>query len=584
MKNFKQQLNKFNLSHICHKKYDYIGPHFTNCIKMFKLKMRLFLMLVGILFIFSSCKQEHSTPEIPLWTPYDETGLIDANANHESKQMRYKLIQSKVSNRNELLKSISSQLEGFSAKRYEALTPMIYETSINRLQNHVEKGEFTYKELTQWYLYRIALIESNKNMALNAIISINPKVVTQAEALDALGEEDNHPIYGMPILLKDNINTENMKTTAGAVALKDNQTKSGAQIVKNIKSNGGLILGKANLSEWANYLCSGCPNGYSAIGGQTLNPYGPRQFDTGGSSSGSAVGVAANYAVAAVGTETSGSILSPSSQQSSVGLKPTIGVLSQAGIVPISSTLDTPGPISKTIIDNAILFSAMATPDKSDSGEIVPWKIDVLRNLKGLKFGAYKVFLKDTLYSQAIKNLKTLGAEIIEIESESMDFEGFSDLLSGDMKVDLANYLDTHASEDVEVESAEDVIAFNLQDSLLRTPYGQARFEGIKALDLSQEELENIKNRLYKAGVAYFEKPMDAYGLDAILSINNYNAGNAAAAKFPALTVPMGYTKEGQPKGLTFIARPYQESDLYSFAFLYEEYTKLRQAPKQYSN
>lgn len=551
---------------------------------MLKLKIRLSLLVVGILFIYSSCKQDQNTPENPLWTPYDETGLIEANANHESKQMRYKLIQSKVSNRNELLKSINSQLKGFSEDRYKALTPMIYETSINRLQSHVENAEFTYKELVQWYLYRISLLEGNKNMALNAIISINPKVVTQAEALDALGDEDNHPIYGIPILLKDNINTENMKTTAGAVALKDNQTKTDAQIVKNIKSNGGLILGKANLSEWANYLCSGCPNGYSAIGGQTLNPYGPRQFDTGGSSSGSAVGVAANYAVAAVGTETSGSILSPSSQQSSVGLKPTIGVLSQAGIVPISSTLDTPGPISKTIIDNAILFSAMATPAKSDSGEIAPLKIDVLRDFKDLKFGAYSSFLNDTLYSQAIENLKTLGAEIIEIESESMDFEGFSDLLSGDMKVDLANYLDMHASEDVEVESAVDVIVFNLQDSLLHTPYGQDRFEGIKALELSQEELEDIKNRLYKAGVAYFEKPMDAYGLDAILSINNYNAGNAAAAKFPALTVPMGYTKEGQPKGLTFIARAYQESDLYSFAFLYEEYTKLRQAPKQYSN
>lgn len=550
---------------------------------MIKLKFRFAYTLVMIMMIYS-CSQDKSTPEIPIWTPYDETGLIKANAEHESRQMRYKLIQSKVSDRNELLQTIKSQLEGFSKERFTALTPMIYERSIQELQDQIQQGNFTYKELTQWYLYRIGLIESDKDMALNAVISINPKVVTKAEALDALDADVNHPIYGMPILLKDNINTKNMKTTAGSVALQNNQTETDAQIVKNIKFKGGLILGKANLSEWANYLCSGCPNGYSAIGGQTLNPYGSRQFDTGGSSSGSAASVAANYAVAAVGTETSGSILSPSSQQSSAGLKPTIGVLSQEGIVPISSTLDTPGPISKNIQDNAILFSAMAMSEDSGTGEIVPWEIDVLKDFNGLRFGAYTGFLQDSLYSQAVEDLKSLGAEVIEIERGQMDFEGFSELLSGDMKIDLKKYLKTHASENVEVQSAKDVIAFNLRDSLVNIPYGQARFDGIEILNLTEEELEAIKDRLYKAGVAYFEKPMNTHNLDAILSINNYNAGNAAAAKYPALTVPMGYTEDGQPKGLTFIARPYQESDLYTYAWLYEKETQLRQAPKQYAN
>lgn len=550
---------------------------------MIKLKFRFAYTLVMIMMIYS-CSQDKSTPEIPIWTPYDETGLIKANAEHESRQMRYKLIQSKVSDRNELLQTIKSQLEGFSKERFTALTPMIYERSIQELQDQIQQGNFTYKELTQWYLYRIGLIESDKDMALNAVISINPKVVTKAEALDALDADVNHPIYGMPILLKDNINTKNMKTTAGSVALQNNQTETDAQIVKNIKFKGGLILGKANLSEWANYLCSGCPNGYSAIGGQTLNPYGSRQFDTGGSSSGSAASVAANYAVAAVGTETSGSILSPSSQQSSAGLKPTIGVLSQEGIVPISSTLDTPGPISKNIQDNAILFSAMAMSEDSGTGEIVPWEIDVLKDFNGLRFGAYTGFLQDPLYSQAVEDLKSLGAEVIEIERGQMDFEGFSELLSGDMKIDLKKYLKTHASENVEVQSAKDVIAFNLRDSLVNIPYGQARFDGIEILNLTEEELEAIKDRLYKAGVAYFEKPMNTHNLDAILSINNYNAGNAAAAKYPALTVPMGYTEDGQPKGLTFIARPYQESDLYTYAWLYEKETQLRQAPKQYAN
>ena len=550
---------------------------------MHHLRIQALMLTLCFVAVLSSCNNS-SSPEIPIWTPYDETGLINANADHESRQMRYKLIQSKASDRNKMLQTIQPQLEGFSEERFAALTPMIYEQSIQELQDYIQQGNFTYKELTQWYLYRIAQMESDKDMALNAVISINPKVVTQAEALDALDAEVNHPIYGMPILLKDNINTKNMKTTAGAVALQDNQTETDAQIVKNIKSNGGLILGKANLSEWANYLCSGCPNGYSAIGGQTLNPYGPRQFDTGGSSAGSAASVAANYAVAAVGTETSGSILSPSSQQSSAGLKPTIGILSQDGIVPISSTLDTPGPISKSIQDNAILFSAMAMSQESDTKKVVPWEINILKDFKGFRFGAYTSFLQDSLYSQAVDDLKSLGAEIIEIERGQMDFEGFSELLSGDMKIDLKNYLEAHASENVTVKSAKDVIAFNLQDSLIRSPYGQARFDGIEALDLTEKELETIKDRLYKAGVAYFEKPMNTHNLDAILSINNYNAGNAAAAKYPALTVPMGYTEDGQPKGLTFIAQPYLEPDLYSFAWLYEKETNLRQAPKQYAN
>lgn len=540
-----------------------------------------FSIVISVIFLFS-CQSNQSLPEIPLWVPYDESGFIEANNNHESKRMRYKLIQSKVLNKNEILENIKSQLDGFTENRYKTLSPMIFEKSIHQIQNHIKKRDYTYKELVQWFLYRIALIENDKDTALNAVISINPKVVKQAEKLDSLKKENIHPIYGMPVLLKDNINTKYMKTTAGAVALQNNNTKSDAQIVKNLISHGGLILGKANLSEWANYLCSGCPNGYSAIGGQTLNPYGPRRFDTGGSSSGSAASVAVNFAVAAVGTETSGSILSPSSQQSSVGLKPTIGVLSQEGIVPISSTLDTPGPISKYICDNAILFSAMTI--NANSNKEASWEINKIRDFKGQKFGVYANYLKDSLYVKAIEVLKSLGAEIIEIDNEQMDFEGFSDLLSGDMKIDLKNYLEKYTSKNVEVKSSKDIVTFNLKDSLIRIPYGQARFEGIVALKFSPKELDSLKEKIYKAGVAYFEKPMHINNLDAILSINNYNAGNAAAAKYTALTVPMGYTEEGQPKGLTFIAKPYQESTLYQYALLYEEKTKLRQSPRAYSN
>jgi len=547
---------------------------------MHQFKFNSFFIVILFILCLSACK-DNSAPEFEVWVPYDETGIIDSSADNSSERLRYQLIQSKVSDRNAIIETITSQLNGFSKEQYAKLTPYILDQDITSIQNHIEDVTLTYKSLTQWYLFRIADTESNKDLALNAIISINPKVVAQAEELDALQAKKQHPIYGMPILLKDNINTKTMITTAGAVALTNNQTEIDAQIVTNLKSHGALILGKANLSEWANFLCDGCPNGYSAIGGQTLNPYGPRTFDTGGSSSGSAVSVAANYAVAAIGTETSGSILSPSSQQSSVGLKPTVGVLSQEGIVPISSTLDTPGPITKTISDNSIVFSAMAT---AKSGAAVPWEIDPRANLKNLRFGVYTSYLKDSLYLRALEDLKTLGAELIEINPKPMNFEGFTELLSGDMKIDLANYLKAYTSEDVIVKSAADVIKFNLEDTLVRIPYGQARFEGIEDLNLSEEELQDIRDNLYKAGLAYFETPMVDNRLDAMLSINNYNAGQAAAAKYPGLTVPMGYTSEGEPKGLTFIAKPYGESDLFSYATLFEQNTNYRESPKKYSN
>ncbi|MBZ9778054.1 amidase [Psychroflexus sp. CAK8W] len=545
------------------------------------LKNSSILLILLSFFSLISCKKE-DFPEFQTWVPYDETGLIKSNENNESERLRYKLIQSKVSDRNELITNITSQLSGFSEEKYMELSPLILDQGIQTLQDHISDGKISYKELTQWYLYRIAKFESDKALSLNAMISINPEVVMQAEKLDNSKSSIKHPIYGMPIILKDNINTKNMPTTAGAVALKNNQPENDAEIVANIKSYGGLILGKANLSEWANFLCDGCPNGYSAIGGQTLNPYGIREFDTGGSSSGSAVAIAANYAAAAVGSETSGSILSPSSQQSAVGLKPTVGILSQDGIVPISSTLDTPGPITRNLKDNSILFSAMASASDEDFGSKVPWEIQSRKDLKGVRFGAYESYSENPLYKKALEELRSLGAEVIEIDPEAMSFEGFLELLSGDMKIDLENYLSIYSSDNIKIKTTSDVMKFNLEDSTLRIPYGQARFEGIEELDLSETELIEIRQKLLLAGIDYFEKPMQKNNLNAILSINNYNAGQAAAAKYPALTVPMGYNEDGEPEGLTFITKPYLESDIYSFAKLYEKVSNQRKSPEKY--
>jgi amidase len=258
--------------------------------------------------------------------------------------------------------------------------------------------------------------------------------------------------------------------------LQNNKSKS-AFITERLLNKNALILGKANLSEWAYFLCSGCPVGYSAIGGQTLNPYGRMVFETGGSSSGSGVAVAANFCVAAIGTETSGSILSPSSQNSIVGLKPTIGVLSRTGIVPISSTLDTPGPMTKSVIDNAIVLNAVTGKDDNDaiSKAIDINFVDSIKegSLEEKRFGVIKEFLEDSIYKIAVEKIKKAGGGIIEIEPERVQLPGFLSILNIDMKNDLPVYISTQAGSGVTIKNIKDAIIFNQQDLIKRIPYGQ---------------------------------------------------------------------------------------------------------------
>lgn len=532
--------------------------------------------------VFQGCQNEASDasfPDFPIWTPYDEAAIIDSSQTQDDPLLRYKRIQSPVLDKNDLIASIRPQLSRFTHQDYLKLAPLIYEKSIPELQQSIKDQKLSYTLLTQWYLYRIASLEPTKQKGLNAIIQINPKVVEQAKVLDKNSKSiQNTSIYGMPILLKDNINTANLETTAGAMVLKDHQPQENATIVQNLIANKALILGKVNLSEWANFLCDGCPNGYSAIGGQTLNPYGPRRFDTGGSSAGSGASIAANYAVAAVGTETSGSILSPSSQHSLVGLKPTVKQLSQEGIIPISSTLDTPGPMTKFVIDNAILYQALKSPNATTK---IKAELDQL-STNNLKLGVIKRYLNDSLVQESITRLEEAGINVEVIEPEPMNFSGFLELLNGDMKRDLRSYLETYASSELSINSVEAIVQFNQTDSLLNIPYGQARLEGIVDQDLSDEELQTVRTQLHEAGKTYFENMFNAHQIDALISMNNYNAGQAAVAKYPAITIPMGLTTAGEPQGLTFIAPPQQEQHLLQIAYLYEQLTHYREPAPNY--
>ena len=445
-----------------------------------------------------------------------------------------------------------------------------------------------------FYLTRIKKYDRNNELSLNSVIALNPNVITEAKKLDLAKKEiDSYSIYGMPILLKDNINASGMPTTAGAVAFENNKTED-AFITKQLKANGALILGKANLSEWAYFFCNDCPSGYSAIGGQTLNPYGRKIHDTGGSSSGSGVSMAANFAVAAVGSETSGSILSPSSSNSIVGLKPTIGLLSRGGIVPISSTLDTPGPMTRSVVDNAILLQAMTGLDSEDS-KAVSLKapktdyVSALKNLnpteylKGIRLGYYNNY-KDTLYVTAVRELREAGAILVELERPDIDLPQFLRVLNLDMQKDLPDYITKYGSKELALKDLTEITAFNKEDSLIRMPYGQGLLYGVLADSASTEEFAAIKDTLERNGRQFFDEPIRSNNLDAVLSINNYMAGFAAVAKYPAITVPMGYKDTNEPMGLTFIAPTLSEAKLLEIAYAYEVISKKRKTPVDFKN
>ena len=548
--------------------------------------MKKLLYLTFFSSLIAGC-QYINEQQIPIvFKKYSEATAIQKQQNHENKRMQFKLFQSKYIDMNKVFKPFEKELSYFSEENYAALKPLILEQDIPTLQKHVKTGRLSYEKLTLFYLYRIRKFESDSLKSLNSIISLNPTILEEARARDKNKKINaEFTIYGMPVLLKDNINTKDMPTTAGAIALVENKNTQDAFIVQKLRDRGALILGKVNLSEWAYFFCSGCPLGYSAVGGQTLNPYGRGIFETGGSSAGSGVTIAANFAVAAVGTETSGSITSPSSLNSIVGLKPTIGVLSRTGIVPISSTLDTPGPMTKSVIDNAILINAMRGFDKRDTAskkmEQDYFQNGFNSNFKGIKLGVLKPLLSDSIYQTTIGKLKKAGVVIVEIIPLEISFDGFITLLNIDMKYDLPSYLSKNAAKNISITSVADIVLFNSQDSILRAPYGQQLFDAILADNTTLGELELIKSKLRRKGEKYLQVLKDEK-LDAILSINNYHSGIAAVAKHPTLTVPMGYRESGEPASLTFIGAPFSERKLLEIGYGFEQLTKARKLPKNY--
>lgn len=473
----------------------------------------------------------------------------------------------------------------------------LIEATIDSIQEKYEKEELTAKQLVLMYLHRIANLDSS----LKSIIEVNPDAMQIAMSLDAerKGNGPRGPLHGIPVLLKDNLDTnDKMHTSAGSLALADSYAPEDSYVAYLLREAGAIILGKTNMTEWANFMTEGMPSGYSSRGGQTLNPYGPGKFDVGGSSAGSGSAIAANFAVIAVGTETSGSILSPASQNSLVGIKPTVGLVSRSGIIPIAHTQDTAGPMARTVKDAAYLLSVIAEVDERDpityTSRTLP-STDFTQcldenGLQGARIGiAREVYFdylsdeKQSVMDKAVKKLEELGATVVEnVIIPSTKNKWSYDVLTYEFKVDLNAYLHK-LGPSVKVRNLTDLIAFNKKNEEQMLKYGQIILEEAEKTSgtlTEKEYLEALENDHYHSTENGIDYVLKEHQLDAIVFPNNIGASIPAKAGYPSVTVPAGFTPEGEPVGITFTGTAFSEASLIKLAYSFEQGTKYRIPPK----
>ena len=485
------------------------------------------------------------------------------------------------------------------------------EVTIDELQQKMQSGELTSKSITEWYLKKIA--ETDKDgPKLNSVIEVNPDAVIIAEVLDY--ERKNGkvrgPMHGIPVLIKDNINTaDKMMTTAGSLALAGNIASKDAFIVKLLRESGAVLLGKTNLSEFANFRSTHSTSAWSSRGGQTKCPYILNRNPS-GSSAGSGSAAAANLCAVAIGTETDGSIVSPASVNGLVGIKPTVGLWSRSGIIPISATQDTAGPMARTVKDAAILLSAICGTDRADAvtrnseGKThKDYTAFLDRNsLKGKRLGIEKSFSKGNpdvvnLLNKTIALLKEKGATIVEVDLLKSIYaigEAENTILHYEFKDGLNKYL---ASANAKVKSLKEVIDYNNQNEALTMPFfkQETLISSEKKGSLDSKE---YKNALIKSTSSrqIIDKMVQQYKLDAICGTTNglaccidlingdYDTGfslssPAAMAGYPHVTVPMGFVHD-LPVGFSFFGTAYSEPALISMAYAFEQATMVRKAPK----
>ncbi|WP_096155517.1 MULTISPECIES: amidase family protein [Bacillus] len=474
----------------------------------------------------------------------------------------------------------------------------LLEATIGMLQRDMEEGKITSRDLVLMYLDRIAIYDK-EGSGINSILEVNPDAVQIAESLDVerVCSGARGPLHGIPVLLKDNIDTaDKMHTSAGSLSLAANVAEQDSFVATQLRKAGAVILGKTNMTEWANFMSENMPSGYSSRGGQVQNPYGPGNFDVGGSSSGSGAAIAANFATVAIGTETSGSILSPASSNSLVGIKPTVGLVSRTGIIPIAHSQDTAGPMARTVKDAALLLSVISEKDSSDPATLTNPIInksyeDFLQseNLNGITIGvakdpffSYLTEEEKGLMESVIGDLRALGATVVEeVEIPSSKEKWDYNTLIYEFKPDLNAYLKT-TSRDVPVSNLKEVIEFNLQEPNTRLKYGQTLLTKCEDTSGSLTEKEYVLSRekdIYLSQEQGIDATLATYSLDAILTPNNFGAGIPAKAGYPSITVPAGYSSEGKPIGATFTSGAYEEGKLIQIGYAYEQKTKHRKPP-----
>ena len=484
------------------------------------------------------------------------------------------------------------------------------EATIGDLQKRMQSGQATSESITQLYLDRIGAVDK-KGPRLNAVIEINPDALSIAKVMDdeRKAGKVRGPMHGIPVLIKDNIDTaDKMMTTAGALALEGHKAAKDAFVAQKLREAGAVILGKTNLSEWANFRSTRSSSGWSSRGGQTRNPYVLDRSPC-GSSSGSGAAAAANLCAVAVGTETDGSVIAPSSFCGLVGIKPTVGLVSRSGIIPISKTQDTAGPMTRTVTDAAILLGVLTGADVADAatadsaGKALTDYTPFLKadGLSGKRIGVEKSFLEGQegvvgLYKQAIDTLKKQGATVVEVELlKSIRPIGGAEftVLQYEFKDGVNKYLST---ANAGVKTLADVIAFNRKNEAKAMPFfKQETLESSEAKgDLSSKEYTDAVAKT-RGSRQIIDKLMADNKLDAICGTSigfagcidlingDYDTGfyfcpPAAMAGYPHITVPMG-TVHGLPVGFSFIAGAWQEGALLAMAYAYEQASKKRARP-----
>lgn len=491
----------------------------------------------------------------------------------------------------------------------------LVEATIDDLQQKMKAGELTSKAITKWYLKRIEEIDK-KGPSLNSVIEVNPDAITIADAMDAERKAGKVRglLHGIPVLIKDNIDTgDKMMTTAGSSALIGNHASKDAFIVKQLRAAGAVILGKTNLSEFANFRSTHSTSAWSSRGGQTRCPYILNRNPS-GSSAGSGAASAASLCTVAIGTETNGSIVSPASINGLVGFKPTVGLCSRSGIIPISATQDTAGPMTRTVKDAAILLSAIAGIDSSDAvtkesaGRAQKEYTTFLdsNGLKGKRIGVETSFTKGTspvvaIFNKAIAVLKDKGATIVEVEllkgTRPLGDASY-EILQFEFKDGLNKYLSTSKAP---VKSLAEVIDYNNKNEATAMPYFK------QELLISSNMKTGLDSKEYKEALAkstssrkVIDDLLKENKLDAICGITNGPAGcidiingdygtgfsfssPAAMAGYPHITVPMGFVHE-LPVGFSICGTAYTEGELLKIAYAFEQATKVRTAPKYIPN